>query len=85
MVADGPGNADVVGEAGLVFPFGDGAALSVAIGGLVEDADLRARLGEAARERARSNYGLERFRAGVEETYRDALRAPGRGGGGERA
>jgi glycosyltransferase involved in cell wall biosynthesis len=85
VVADGPGNAEVVAEAGLVFPFGDAAALSAAIGQLVEDAGLRAGLGEAERERARASYGLERFRTAVEETYRDALRAPGQGGVAERA
>ncbi len=49
------GLADVVvdGETGLLVRPGAREALTVAMARLVEDADLRGRLGEAARERAK--------------------------------
>lgn len=43
---------EVVGDAGLLFPPGDAAALAHHLIRLGEDDDLRARLGAAARERA---------------------------------
>ena len=44
------------GETGLLVEPSDPAALAAAIGRLVEDPGLRARLGEAGRERARADY-----------------------------
>jgi glycosyltransferase involved in cell wall biosynthesis len=61
------------GVTGLVVPARDPAALRVAIERLLGDAELRRRLGGAAREAARSRFSWE---AGTEATiaaYRDAL------------
>jgi glycosyltransferase involved in cell wall biosynthesis len=52
------GLADIVvdGETGFVTPPGDAAALGSALGRLERDADLRQRLGDAARQRAIEHY-----------------------------
>jgi glycosyltransferase involved in cell wall biosynthesis len=81
LVADGAGNAETVGPAGLVFPFGDAGALAEQLGALASDPALRERLGEAARGRARSSFGLEEFRERVAAAYRAALKEPGRDDG----
>jgi len=47
---------EVIGDAGLTFAEGDAAALRKALGGLLADADLRARLAERGRERVRRHY-----------------------------
>jgi glycosyltransferase involved in cell wall biosynthesis len=82
VVADGSGNAETIGEAGLVYPFGDSQALAAALARLASDPAERARLGEAARARARAEFSLERFRERVGQEYRSALKAPGRDAGG---
>jgi glycosyltransferase involved in cell wall biosynthesis len=76
VVADGAGNAETVGEAGVVFGAGDLAALATALARLAGDADARAELGAAARERVRAEFGLERFLAATRTQYEAAL-APG--------
>jgi glycosyltransferase involved in cell wall biosynthesis len=80
LVADGSGNAETVGPAGVVFPFGDDVALAGELGALAGDPALRERLGKAARERARSSFGLDEFRERVAEAYGAALTEPGRDG-----
>ena len=54
VAADSGGPAEVIdhGVNGLLYPPGDSAALAEALRGLVGDAGLRARLGQAARERS---------------------------------
>ncbi|HVM69821.1 MAG TPA: glycosyltransferase family 4 protein [Gaiellaceae bacterium] len=52
----------VDGETGLLVPPGDADALAAALRLVLEDADLRRRLGSAGRERAQRAFGLERFR-----------------------
>lgn len=44
------------GETGLTFPVGDAAALAAACNRLLEDHDLRARLGKTARRRAMEEF-----------------------------
>jgi glycosyltransferase involved in cell wall biosynthesis len=73
VVADGTGNAETVGDAGIVFTAGDPAAMSARIAELAGDSGARARLGAAARERIRSELSLERFLAGTQEQYEAAL------------
>jgi glycosyltransferase involved in cell wall biosynthesis len=73
VVADGPGNPEAVGDAGVVVPAGDVGALAAALRALTLDAARRAGLGDAARERARTEFGLERMLAGVAEGYAAAL------------
>ena len=73
VVADGAGNPEAVGDAGLVVPAGDVGALAVALRSVAVDAFERARLGAAARERALGSFGLDRMLAGVGEAYAAAL------------
>lgn len=73
VVADGPGNAEAVGAAGVVVPAGDSAALAAALAALAADARERARLGSAARERVRATFTRERMQAGVGAAYGAAL------------
>jgi glycosyltransferase involved in cell wall biosynthesis len=51
----------VDGETGLLVEAGDPDSLAAALGTLVEDAELRQRMGDAGRERAREQFDLERF------------------------
>lgn len=74
VVADGPGNPEAVGDAGVVVPAGDVGALAAALRSVAVDAFERARLGAAARERALGQFGLDRMLAGVAEAYAEALR-----------
>ncbi|HTN26003.1 MAG TPA: glycosyltransferase, partial [Solirubrobacteraceae bacterium] len=73
VVADGAGNPEAVGDAGVVVPAGDVGALAVALRSVAVDGFERARLGAAARERALGSFGLDRMLAGVAEAYAVAL------------
>jgi glycosyltransferase involved in cell wall biosynthesis len=75
VVADGTGNVETVGEAGLVFPAGDLEAMSDRLFDLSEDAGAREGLGNAARERIRDELSLERFLSGTRALYEAALAA----------
>jgi glycosyltransferase involved in cell wall biosynthesis len=52
----GPAEQVIDGETGLSIPAGDPAALGTALGRLVRDPDLRARMGQAGRQRALACY-----------------------------
>jgi glycosyltransferase involved in cell wall biosynthesis len=73
VVADGTGNAETVGEAGVVFPAGNLSAMSARLSELAGDLDARAQLGAAARERIRTELSLEKFLAGTREQYEAAI------------
>ncbi len=62
------------GETGLLVPPGDAAGLREGLHWLLGDADLRRRMGEAARERAREHLSWERATAETLRAYEDALR-----------
>jgi glycosyltransferase involved in cell wall biosynthesis len=62
------------GETGLLVPPGDAAGLREALRWLLGDAELRRRLGDAARERAREHLSWERATAETLRAYEDALR-----------
>jgi glycosyltransferase involved in cell wall biosynthesis len=79
VVADGPGNAEAVADAGVVFAAGDVSAMSARLAELAADPDARARLGAAARERIRTELSLERFLAGTKEQYESATAAAPQG------
>jgi glycosyltransferase involved in cell wall biosynthesis len=66
----------VDGETGLLVPPGDVAALRDALERLLADADLRRRLGEAARARIREHFSWERAVSLTVTAYRDALPMP---------
>jgi glycosyltransferase involved in cell wall biosynthesis len=73
IVADGTGNAETVGHAGIVFPAGDLSAMASQLAELATDTDARTQLGAAARERIRTELSLERFLAGTKEQYEAAI------------
>lgn len=79
VVADGTGNAETVGAAGVVFPAGDVGAMSAQLAELARDAEARARLGTAARERIAGELSLDRFLEGTREQYEAAIAARAQG------
>jgi glycosyltransferase involved in cell wall biosynthesis len=71
----------VDGESGLLVPRGDADALAVAIRRLLRDSTLRARLGDAARERAETLFSASPTVARVTGVYEDVLASKGGRGG----
>ena len=61
------------GETGLLVPPGEAAPLADAIERLATDADLRARLGAAGRERARARFSTEAMTSATLSVYRSLL------------
>jgi glycosyltransferase involved in cell wall biosynthesis len=79
VVASGVGGLKdlvVEGETGLLVPPGDPVALRAALVRLLEDADLRRRLGTAARERAGRELSWTSATESTLRAYRDALGYP---------
>lgn len=64
---------EVVGDAGLVVPHSNPPALAQAIATLLDDPELRARLGAAGRERILKNFKWERAAREVTEIYRQTI------------
>jgi glycosyltransferase involved in cell wall biosynthesis len=73
VVSDGPGNPEAVGDAGVVFPAGDEAALRAVLADLVDSPERRRALGAAARERAADVFSVSRFLASMGRVYAEAL------------
>jgi glycosyltransferase involved in cell wall biosynthesis len=63
------GLAEVVADAGLLFPAGDHAQLAICLRRLLEDPELRQRLSRAARERAQA-FSIVKTRDCYEKLYR---------------
>ena len=70
-----PGCRDVVrtGENGLLVPPRDAGALAAAIRRLLEEPELRRRMGSAGRVRAEREFGVERVMHAHLELYRELL------------
>jgi glycosyltransferase involved in cell wall biosynthesis len=78
VATDVPGCRDIVqpGINGLLVPPRDPAALADALQKLIEDAELRVRLGTQARAIAEGRFGLERIAASVKAVYQELLARP---------
>jgi glycosyltransferase involved in cell wall biosynthesis len=76
VTTDTPGCREIVrsGENGLLVPPRDATALAAAIRQLIENPDLRRRMGLAGRARAESEFGIERVVQRHLEIYRELLR-----------
>ena len=74
-VADMPGCREAVseGENGFLVPARDVPALAAALRTLLEDQDLRRRMGDKSRQRAAA-FGVERVIAETLAVYRDLLK-----------
>ena len=81
ITTDVPGCRDAViaGETALLVPPRDPAALAAAMRRLIEDADLRRRLGAAGRRLAEARFGIEGIVARHLAIYEDLMREAGRG------
>ena len=73
IVTDGGSLPEVVGDAGVIVPKGDSAALARAIAALLEDPARRADLGAAARQRARKAFSWDRAAEAYEAVLRRAI------------
>jgi len=75
VTTDSPGCRDVVraGENGLLVPPQDAAALADAIRRLLEDPQLRTRMGMAARARAEREFGIEKVVQSHLELYSELI------------
>ncbi|WP_369143970.1 glycosyltransferase family 4 protein [Streptomyces sp. R44] len=74
-----PEVAGADGETCLAVPTGDAGALAAALGRVLGDAELRARLGRAGRERVLANFTWARAAQGTAELYREAVARQGAG------
>ncbi|MGX6747337.1 glycosyltransferase family 4 protein [Streptomyces xantholiticus] len=63
------------GETCLAVPPGDADALATALRRLLDDADLRARLGDAGRARVLARFTWKQAAIGTAERYREAIAA----------
>ncbi len=64
---------NVIGDAGLVFPEGDVTALRDALFELMNDPDLRVRLGQSGRARVLEHYTQQRIAAQTYGVYQQLL------------
>lgn len=69
--AGGSGEIVLDGQTGLLVPVEDQTSLVNALRNLVSDADLRRRLGGAARERTATMFGMDRFVAEFASLYEE--------------
>jgi len=69
----------VIGDAGLVVPEGDGAALAAALARLRDDPALRATLSRLGRERVLAGFTQEQVARATVALYRALLAGPGSG------
>ncbi|MCX4980618.1 glycosyltransferase family 4 protein [Streptomyces sp. NBC_00572] len=74
-----PEVAGVDGETCLAVPPGDAGALAAALGRVLGDSALRARLGAAGRERVLSRFTWARAAQGTADLYREAVARQGAG------
>ena len=73
VAARGGALPEVVGDAGVLVPVADGAALADAVNALLDDPQRRERLGRLARERVLARFQWDQAAALTEAVYREAL------------
>ncbi len=86
VVSDGGAIPEVVGEPGLaadIVPAGDAEALTAALRALIDDPDRRARMGRAARERARTTFSWEAVARATAKVYEHAIHEASLRAGGQ--
>ena len=69
----GIGEVIVPGETGFVVAPGDASALQTALSALLDDAELREKMGAAGRQRALNEFSQERMVEQTESVYRELL------------
>lgn len=81
VTTDAVGCRDLVedGGNGYLVPVGDGAAVAEAVGKLLRDPGLRARMGAHSRAMAERAYGVDRFVADTFAVYRKVMETGARG------
>ncbi|HYH94377.1 glycosyltransferase family 4 protein [Hyalangium sp.] len=79
VISRASGAAELLTEGvdALTLPSGDAEALALALRTLVEDAELRERLGQAARRTAVERFSRERYAREILNLYRTLVRAEG--------
>jgi glycosyltransferase involved in cell wall biosynthesis len=75
--AGGSGEIILDGQTGLLVPIDDGDALASALLRVLRDVDLRYSLGPAARERAATMFGMDRFVTEFAALYQELATARG--------
>jgi glycosyltransferase involved in cell wall biosynthesis len=75
VVTDGGALPEVVGDAGVVVPAGDAAALEAALAALLDDPGRRRALGEAAAARARAHFNWDHVAEIYERVLGEAVAA----------
>lgn len=70
---DTPVNREILGEEGILVPYGDLAGLADGIARLARDGELRRRLGEGARRRAVERHGWDARGEELERIIRQAV------------
>lgn len=74
IATDVADNARIIGAGGAVAPLNDDQAMSAQILQLLQDENVRRRMGTAARQRAVSEFSLERLARSTEAVYLEAVR-----------
>ena len=72
VASDAPGNAEAVGDAGILVPRGDAEGFRAALEKL-RDPQERAELAQRARARVEREFDFERMLVETDEVYRDVL------------
>lgn len=75
LVTDGGALPEVVGDAGVIVPRGNAAAMAQALGALLDDPDRCTALGQAALARARANFSWDRVAERYEAIMHQAVAA----------
>ncbi len=73
IVSDGGALPEVAGDAGVVTPVGDSAALAGALAAVMDDPGRRAAMSAAGAERARTAFSWDKHAAAAVSLYREAL------------